>query len=215
MGERGTTRYDPAVDRRIVLAGTAVTLTGLAGCIGGGGGQEVTVTGPTLDPPVMGDPEADVTVAAYEDYACQHCKDYNETVVPTLVSEYVEPGTIRYEHHDFPIPVDPEVSWQAASAARAVQDRAGDEAFWTYSKALFEHQSELGPEMYANLAGEADVPGEEVRTAAVDEAYRPTVQKDRNRGQDAGVSATPTVLVNGEAVDRPTVDAIGAAIENA
>jgi protein-disulfide isomerase len=87
-------------------------------------------------------------------------------VLPRIEEQYVSSGRIRYEHHDFPIPVaDPE-SYTAANAARAVATRTDGEAFWTYSRALFEKQSDLGPELYASLANEMDLDGDAVREAA-------------------------------------------------
>ncbi|MFC7027981.1 DsbA family protein [Halomicroarcula sp. GCM10025324] len=207
--------------RRDVLA-TGVALAGAtAGCLsqGSDGGQSpsTTPTGETLPTPVAGDPDADVTVAVFEDYACPHCQTYSVEVYPQIAEAFLAGGAVRYEFHDFPIPVDEAVSWQAASAARAVQDAAGDAAFFTYSKRLFENQASLGPEAYAELTDGLNVDGEPVRQAAVDEQYRPTVAADRQAGIDSGVEGTPTVFVNGDPVEwreiafEPVRDAIESA----
>jgi protein-disulfide isomerase len=195
-----------ALTRRGVLAASATALS-TAGCLGttGGGGEQ-------LPPPVAGDPEADVTVAVYEDFACPHCRTFNERIVPAIEADYIDPGIVRYEHHDFPIPVHPQHSWQAASAARSVQHRDGD--FWTFSKGLFASQSRLGPPLYESLANQVDVNGSGVRTDAVNERFRATVDGDRQRGRDRGVSGTPTVFVDGEEVSASTA-AISDAIEAA
>lgn len=195
--------------RRGFLAATVGTAGAIAGCSGGGSQSEPTgsvetstpVPGQPLSTPVAGDPDADVTVAVYEDYACPHCATYSESVYPEIRDDYLSDGTIRYEFHDFPIPVDETVSWQAASAARAVQDGVGDAAYFTYSKRLFENQDRLGPDVYAELTDGIDVDGETVRTAAMDELYRPTVSGDREAGIDRGVQGTPTVFVNEESVE--------------
>ncbi|MDS0221500.1 DsbA family protein [Haloarcula sp. S1AR25-5A] len=195
--------------RRGLLSATTVALGAIAGCSGGSSEEESTGTtetptpipGQPLSTPVAGDPEADVTVAVYEDYACPHCATYSESVYPQVRDEYLTDGTIRYEFHDFPIPVNDIVSWQAASAARAVQDNAGDEAFFTYSERLFANQNQLGPDTYADLTEGLDVDGETVRAAATGELYRPTVSGDREAGIDRGVEGTPTMFVNDERVE--------------
>ncbi|MDS0284132.1 DsbA family protein [Haloarcula onubensis] len=214
--------------RAFVAAGVAVA-AGTAGCSSGGEesstppelGDVASTSTPTTDgalpTPVAGDPDADVTVAVYEDYACPHCGTYSLEVFPQVASDYLEPGTVRYEFHDFPIPVDETVSWQAANAARAVQAAAGPQAYFEYSEALFANQSSLGPDTYASLADDVGVDGAAVRQAATDRTYDETVTADRQAGQDRGVSGTPTVFVDDSEVEwseiayEPVRDAIEAA----
>lgn len=205
--------------RRQFLAGTAAAgVVGLAGCGGLGGtdddGTPVPADAETLPTPVLGDPDADVTVMAFEDYVCPHCASYVLEVLPRLISEYVEPGTVRYEHHDFPLPLSDD-SWRAPSAARAVQETVGPKAYWEFSRRLYANQSDLGPELYASLAEEVGADPETVRTAAVEQRYETTVRADRQYGRDLGVDSTPTVFVDGSAVGGYGFDTIAQAIENA
>lgn len=220
--------------RRDVLAG-GVALTALtAGCLSGGSdtqgtvepgtpefgtiaGSETPSAGQSLSVPVAGDPDADVTVSSYEDYACPHCATYSVEVFPQLATAYLEPGTVRYEFRDFPIPVDETVSWQAASAARAVQAAAGPQAFFVYAERLFRNQSDLDPSAYATLTDGLAVDGETVRQAATDRRYDETVRADRQQGLDRGVQGTPMVFVNGDPVEWQEIayDPVREAIEAA
>ncbi|MFT4880116.1 MAG: protein-disulfide isomerase [Natronomonas sp.] len=229
---------DTPTRRRILAALGATGAAGFAGCIGGstptangqGGGEDGdtdsngTGDSPTAQPqlpaPVSGDPDADVTLAVYEDFACPHCQAYNATGYPELAAAFVDPGRVRYEHRDLPIPVlDPE-SFEAANAARAVQDRHSDEAFWAYADALFSNQDALGsetPGLYATVAADLGYEGEPVRADAVDQVYADTVAGDRQRGVDAGVEGTPGFVVDGEVVASgfgdSTVGTVQAAVE--
>lgn len=204
--------------RRRFLAGAAVAgSAGLAGC----GVLDSTETKTTVDPDaetlptlVRGDPDADVTVMAFEDYDCGHCATFVLEHFPSLVSEYIEPETIRYEHHDFPLPLSDE-SWRAPNAARAVQDTVGEEAFWEFSHELYRNQSDLGPSLYETVAEEVGADPETVRTAAVDETYEATVVADKQYGESLGVEATPTILVNDSTLDRYDFETISQAIEEA
>jgi len=206
------------ISRRTFLAGTAALTTASAGCLGGGDGSGGPVTtgtpefgtiaesttptgGETLPTPVAGDPDADVTVAAFEDYACPHCATYSIEVFPQIAADYLESGDVRYEFHDFPIPVDEAVSWEAANAARAVQAAAGPQAFYVYAERLFRNQSSLGPSAYASLTEGLDVDGETIRNAATDREYDQTVQADKQTGLDRGVQGTPMVFVDGDPVE--------------
>ena len=204
--------------RRAYLATAAAGVAGLAaGCLGGGGGTENCDIGdePTvaeLPAPALGSSDASVTVAAFEDFSCPHCATFSLEVLPDLRSEYVDPGVVRYEHHDFPIPVDERWSWQAASAARGVQNEVGDDAFFEYAHALYENQDDFSPQRITDLAENVGAPGCAIQADALNGTYRPVVEADRQSGIDRGVQGTPSVFVAGRQVD-PTYDAIAAAVE--
>jgi hypothetical protein len=132
--------------RRAYLAAAAgVGLGTAAGCLGSGSGgaagctieDEPTVS--SLPAPTLGRSDAPVTVVAFEDFACPHCATYSLEVFPDIRPEYVETGVVRYQFRDFPVPVDERWSWQAASAARGVQDEMDDATFFEYAHALFEN----------------------------------------------------------------------------
>jgi len=206
--------------RRAYLAGAATAAVGvaagLAGCLGGGGsGGSTGTTVDSLPPPVQGDPNADVVVKVFEDFSCPHCREYELTVLPQLESAYVKPGTIRYEHHDFPIPVDKRWSWVVASAARGVQDHVGDAAFFEYSHSLFAHQTEYSLDLIASLAADVGADGKVIRRDAKDQTYRPVVEADRKQGVAMGLQGTPQVYVNGTMLSSHGYDAVSKAIDQA
>jgi protein-disulfide isomerase len=209
--------------RRALLGAGGVAASALAGCLGSGasgssGGSSSggsTPSGDTLPAPVQGNPQANVTVAAYEDYACPHCQTYVLDVLPQVESQYIKPGNIRYEHHDLPIPVSDPQSYTAANAARAVQSRTNGKEFWTYSRSLFQNQSSLGPDLYERLANQMGLKGQAVRKAAVNRKYKATIMADKQQGINKGVSATPTIFVNGNKLSEYSFDAISSAIESA
>lgn len=165
-----------------------------------------------LAAPTLGPSDADVTVLAFEDFACPHCATYSLEVLPQLRSEYVETGVVSYEFRDFPIPVDEQWSWQAASAARGVQDETDDQTFFDYSHALFENQGDFSAGLVTDLADDVEAPGCAIQADAVNETYRPVIEADRQRAIDSGAGGTPAVFVAGRAVS-PTYDAIASAIE--
>lgn len=207
--------------RRAVLAGVGAGVVALAGCSGGGGSvaaagdctisDEAAVS--ELDAPVAGDPEAEVTLTVFEDFACPHCRDYHLEVLPTIWAEYVETEQIRYEHRDLPIPVSQRWSWWVASAARGVQDTVGDAAFFEFASTAFERQSDYSMSMLAEAATSVDADPCAIQNDAANEVYRPVLEADRSLGQEVGVDGAPETIVNGEFVDS-NVEAIGAAIES-
>lgn len=208
--------------RALLSSAAAAGVVGTAGCLGGGDGASVSeydcdTSEPDpvseLSQPVAGDPEADVVVAAFEDFGCPHCATWVLEEYPTIESEYVEPGEIRFEHWDFPIPV---TDWSApvANAGRGVQDRAGDEAFFAFAKTAYELQDEHSLDAVGTAAEDAGADPCAAIADAEHEPYEAVVSGNRSEGEERGVSGTPTVFVNGEGV-QPTADAVSEAIENA
>lgn len=209
----------PRLSRRQFAASLGVgALTAVAGCLSSPRDPGEQVSGQPLSVPTKGNPDAAVTVTAYEDIGCPHCQTYQTEVAPEIESAYLESDQIRYEFRDMVLPADGKRSWEAASAARAVQDRAGVTAFWSYLDSLFETQSELSPETYETLATDIDVDGGAVRDAAVNQTYDETVSHYTDEASEAGVDSTPTVTVNGSAIewgDEIAAEPVLAAIETA
>lgn len=206
--------------RRALLAAAGGSLISMTGCLGSvtggsGGGCDLSArdTVQSLPRPSMGPDDAAVTIMAFEDFACPHCRTYHLEEFPSIESELVGDG-VRYEHYDFPIPVSQQWSWAAASAARAVQDSTDDATFFDYSKALFEEQDSYSMSLVQSLAEEAGADGCDVRAAAKNERYRPVLESDRQNGVDLGVRGTPTVFVNGQQVTA-TFGEVRRAVENA
>ena len=166
--------------------------------------------------PVLGDPDAPVTLAVYEDFLCPHCRDYNKQSLPTIATEYIDPDRIRYEHRNFPV-VYEQHSWEAANAAREVFEEYGNEAFWAYKSRLFDRQGEVpgsAPAIYGEIADEMGLDGDAIQTAATERVHDDDIERDQSRGQERGVPGTPAFVVNGELV-RGTLEQVMGRIDSA
>lgn len=212
---------EPTVSRRTALRATGLTaVAALAGCPANGNSESQTTDDrPTperqLPVPSRGDADAPITVAVYEDFACQHCRRYTEETEPRLLAEYVEPGEVRYEWHDFPVPVAEPHSWLAACAARSVQANSdSNDAFWSFSESIFERQDELSMDLYETVANDVGVDGETVREETEERTYEPTVVADREHGLERDVGGTPTVFVGDNRLEGPDFAVIRNAIED-
>ena len=216
--------------RRSLLAGAAsLGVVGAAGCLGGGGGggsnsldageYDCDLEEPS-DPnlefrPVIGDPESDVVVQTFVDFTCGHCATYELEHFPTVREEYVAPDEVRYEHWDFPIPVNEAWATPVASAARGVGARQGSEAFFEFASAAFESQGSYSGEA---IGAAAEAAGADPCAAIADAqfaAYEEASMSDRSEGVSMGVEGTPTIFVNGEPVDTYEASTVAAAIDAA
>jgi len=218
--------------RRSLLASAAATgVVGAAGCLGGGGGLDTSgveldtgeydcdlsePSDPDLDyRPTLGDPDADVVVRAFEDFTCGHCGTYKLDHFPAIRDEYIESEAIRYEHWDFPIPVEERWAVPVASAARGVGARQGNEAFLSFASAVYES---LGSYSGEAIGAAAEAAGADPCAAVADArfaAYGESSVNDRAEGESTGVSGTPAIFVNGEAVDGYDSRTVAAAIDEA
>lgn len=213
----------PTITRRRLLAAGGIGLTG----VGGGYVLFDRVSGPStptcdssppakLDPPALGSSNAPVTVAEYVDYSCPHCREYALNTFPQIRSKFVASGTVRYVHHDFPIPVD-DWSRPAANAAREVQRLGNDQAMFAYTVALFRRQDNFSYGLFKDLAAElnANIDGEKVRQAAKTGAYCKLLNAEAKQASDRGVSGTPTVYVNEKKLEAPSANSLIDAIQKA
>jgi hypothetical protein len=54
--------------------------------------------------PILGDPNAPISIIEFSNYQCQFCARFNSDTLPLLKSEYIEAGKVNLVSRDFPIP---------------------------------------------------------------------------------------------------------------
>lgn len=220
--DRGDSRSgatDPKLSRRrLLVAGTtASALT--AGCT-----DVIGLSSPSLPPcngeqrddpgtPRMGDENARLTVEVYEDLDCRHCAEFNQETAPAIKRDYVEPGDVRYVHRDFLVPVS-EWSWKAANAARAVQQTAGDDAFFEFLDLAYANQGEYTESLLVSLGGDVGADEPVVERAIETRPYCEYLRSETESGSDRGVEGTPTVSVEGELLTGPSETELREAIDS-
>lgn len=206
--------------RRRYLGLVAGMAAGGAGCLGDGG--EGTTTPDGTDPgdrvehlavPTMGDPDAPVAVTVFEDFSCPHCQTFEMQVVPQLEAEYVDSGEVSFRRRDFPLPLD-DWSWVVPSGMRAVQDEAGDGAFFEAVSEIYPHRGSYSLDVIESVGRTVADVGNAARDAAEHETYRPVVEADRAAGVDAGVPGTPAVFVEGSQTSGYGYETVAAAIDD-
>lgn len=154
---------------------------------------------------------APVNVDLYEDFQCPICGEFERTTGPTL-QQLVGGGRVAVVYHPLSF-LGPE-SERAANAAAAA---AAGGKFAAYHDVLFANQPpertggfqtgqliDLGRRVGLTDASFADA----VRNGT----YRPWVHRVADLGSKAGITGTPTVLVNGKRLDNPTPNALRGAV---
>ena len=148
--------------------------------------------------PVLGKPNAPVTVIEYADFQCPYCKEFQVKNFPSLKKKYIDTGKVRfiYQHYAF-------LGDESVYAAEASKCAADQSKFWEYHDKLFENQKaenagDFTPEKLKSMASGV-VPDTQKFTKCVDDRkYQNAVSDEVLNATHFGVDATPTVFINGK-----------------
>lgn len=147
---------------------------------------------------VTGPAGAPVTIVEFSDFQCPSCRAA-QPAIKQVLEQYPEQVRLVYRHYPLPQFTN---SRQASAAAIAAAE-AGK--FWEYQELLYSRQDEWAPltdrdSLKATLIAyavelgiDSDAFTAKMETTEVAEQ----VQADAQLGRDMGVSATPTIFVNG------------------
>jgi len=147
------------------------------------------------DDPVLGDPNAPVTIIEFSDYQCPFCARFWSQTLPLIKSEYIDTGKVKLVYRDFPLTSIHPMALPAAEAAECVHEQGGDEAYFEYHDVLFENSQFLSVEGMKQWAQDL---GYDISDCLDSGQMRSEVQKDLADGQSYGVTGTPGFLINGK-----------------
>lgn len=154
--------------------------------------------------PVIGDPEAPVTVYGFGDYLCPSCMDWDERIYPQLYKDYIETGKVKYAH--IHVMFQGQGSQLASLAAESVLQQA-PEYFWDYHQAIFAamRTNHVSLDLLLDLA-EQHVPGidlEQLEADITNLTAMPALAEDVDLVEQYEVTKTPTVMINGIVMKNP------------
>lgn len=147
--------------------------------------------------PVLGDPNAPVTIIEISDFQCPYCANFEAQTFDQLKEEYIDTGQVKLVYRDLPlVQIGHRNAPKAAEAAQCALDQG---KFWEYHRRLFDKQDSWSEEQdpttlfkeYAN-----DLGLDESFSACLDDGQmRERVNADTRAAQQAGVSGTPTFFI--------------------
>jgi protein-disulfide isomerase len=164
---------------------------------------------------VMGTLAAPVLIEEYGDFQCPACASWDRVVFPT-VRRLVEEGKIRFAYHLFAF-LGPE-SLKAASAAEC----AGDQGkFWEYRDYLYanqypENSGALTSDRLIEIGDSVGISPASFGSCVRADTYAGWIRQISDQATSRGITSTPTILVNGQALPTPpSPDELVAAVEAA
>ena len=192
------------------LAGAAAlsVVLALAGCSG-------KAAAPAEGDMALGAPEgAKVTVVEYASVTCSGCAAWNEEVWPQFKAKYVDTGKVRYVFREFPTPPQ-----DVAVAGFLLARCAGEDQYFhvvdQIMRALPELHSGTPPrDILLRTAREAGLSEAQFQTCVANPEGVAAMEKRIKAAQDAGVTGTPTFMINGEIVRDPSLDSLSQRIDS-
>ena len=171
----------------------------------GGGFALISLTGPKVNTPdsvaytmtdgnAMGDPNAPVVVEEFFSFLCIHCKHFSDDSFNKLVEEYVNTGQVYFISHAFADPAGP-----AGIAAQAAYCAGDQNKYFELEATIFANFNNTGytqNELKA-MAESVGLDVGEFNQCLSSGKYADTVNEDLNMGTNAGITGTPSFLING------------------
>lgn len=160
--------------------------------------------------PMLGNPNAPITVVEYSDFECPYCAR-TAPDVKALLDKYPDKVRIVYKH--FPLSFHRNAR-PTAVAAVAAQDQG---RFWEFHDVVFAKtsQRQLNAQDVEKYAAEAGLDVERFKQdlAGKGEAYDKRVSADFADGQRVDVRGTPTLYINGKKVQNRSVEGMSQMVE--
>jgi len=166
--------------------------------------------------PSIGDANAPVTIALFEDFLCPHCAEFSDQVWPQIKRAYIDTGKARAVYFYFPV-IDQVQSRVIGGLGQCVYLQSNDD-FWNLEQILMRTQQQLMNTARAiDIAMQyaPDLNRQQLQTCVDNGTGAKVVDKDNAMGRNLGVQGTPTVFVNGKMVTNAGWDGVKKAIDDA
>lgn len=151
---------------------------------------------------VFGKADSKVVLIEYGDFQCPTCGSTHPIIKP-LTEKYKD--QIAFVFRNFPLPT---LHPNARAAAAAVEAAGLQGKYWEMHNKLFESQSAWGTisatlrgDYFTNAAKELGLNADTFNTDMAGTSVTQKINFDQSLGKKDKVSGTPTVFLNGQAVD--------------
>ncbi len=159
-------------------------------------------SGLVVDGATLGPVDAPVTIEVWADFQCPACGHFARETEPQLIRTFVAAGQVRLVHRDFAFLGRGRSYDESVEAAAAARCAARQGRFWEYEAWLFanqqgENEGAFRRDRLAAIAGRIGL-DEATWTSCLDEGTeQAAVRAETEQGAAAGITSTPTIVVNG------------------
>lgn len=159
--------------------------------------------------PTRGNKDAKVVVVNFDDFECPFCSHMHQTLFPGLLKEYGD--RVEFVYKDFPLSEIHPWATHAAVDANCLAAQ-NNEAYWDFADYIHSNQHEVSSEktregQFAALDRLTTQQGQKHNLdqtklqSCIKAQNEDAVKASTKEGESVGVSATPTLFVNGQEMD--------------
>ena len=178
--------------------------------------------------PVLGDPDAPVTIVEFGDMKCPVCRTFEQNIFPKLKADYIDTGKANFTFINFPFlskvtSLFPEDDSRRASIYGEAIFAQNPDAYWDYYQAVYANQGDE-TKVWATDAFLIDLVTKHVKDIDIDQLkedvkkpeFEEKIKEDELIVTKGGINSTPSIFVNGKAIKNwSDYDEIQNAIANA
>lgn len=145
--------------------------------------------------PIMGNPNAPITILEWGDYQCTFCYRFHESSLDIIITEYVNTGKVKIVFKDFPL--NGPDSILAAEASYCANEQG---KYWPYHDELYsnwagERTGWVNYDSLNKFAKSVDLELEQFSSCLNDHKYQQKILELERFGKDLGIDATPSFLI--------------------
>ena len=186
---------NPAVLLLVVAVAVVAVIVGIVLLQGQSARKPIEISGRIGEGTSWGPQDAAVSIVAYSDFGCSHCRNFALEQGKQLRAEYEASGNVRFEYKHYIIsPPD------TANAANASECAADQGRFWDYHDVLYSQQGiSQNPFSKANLkqyGAQLGLSAQQFNDCVDRNTHLDKVYRDSAEGRDAGVTGTPTFFID-------------------
>ena len=156
------------------------------------------------DDPVLGNPDAPITIIEFSDYQCPFCAKFHKDTLPQLKENYIHTGKANFVYRDFPIQ---SIHPNAVPAALASECADDQDKFWEMHDMIFEDQKvwqglqvQQSASLFRDYALKMGLNMGEFDSCMTTGKHLDEISKDLDDGRLYGVSGTPAFFVGNEKI---------------
>jgi protein-disulfide isomerase len=146
----------------------------------------------------LGRPDAPVTIVEYASLSCPYSRRFHLETFPTLKSEYIDTGKVRFILREFPI------GKQSGLATVALRCAPPDKSFALFDRLMSEQPSwvsqEVRPDPIHHVAAQLGLTRTQFDACRQDQRLIARLNWIKERGRKLGVIGTPNFFIQGRLI---------------